>query len=103
MKNMDMPSYRKALKKDRSRSVMTGVLITIMVLALIMAVFVVGYMPIKEETEPILLESPDGSHWYRAEPYSSLFGTNQGLYIIRKNRNGGKKPRGRDRHRGCQG
>lgn len=88
MKTVDIPNYKKALKKDRGRSVMTGALITIIVLALLMGVFVVGYIPIKEETEPIMLESPDGSHWYKAEPYSSLFDTNQGLYIIAKHRNG---------------
>lgn len=77
----DMPNYKKALKRDRTQSILTGMAIAIIVMALAVAVYLVGYMPQKLETEPICLESPDGIHSLTAKPYTSLFGTNEGLYI----------------------
>lgn len=80
----DMPNYKKALKRDRTQSILTGMAIAIIVMALAVSVFLVGYMPQKLETEPIILESPDGVHSVRLEPYTSWLGINQGFEVIER-------------------
>lgn len=81
----DTPSYKKALKRDRTKSVMTGALIAIIAMTLAFLVFLVGYMPQKVDVEPIILESPDGVHSVRLEPYTSMLGINQGFEVIERN------------------
>lgn len=77
----EIPSYKKALKRDRTQSVLLGIALTILFFSILWTIFVVGWKPQKLDTAvPILLESPDGVHSIYAEPYTSLFGINQGLY-----------------------
>ena len=80
----DMPNYKKALKRDRTQTILFGMAIAIIAMALAFAVFVVGYMPQKLDREPIILESPDGVHSVRLEPYTSWLGINQGFEVIER-------------------
>lgn len=91
MGTIDTPNYKKALKRERRQSGMIGALIAIIiiVLALLAAIFAVGYAPVKLDKEPIILKSPDGVHSFKAEYYTSPLGTNQGLYVTTRSRNGG--------------
>lgn len=78
----DIPNYKKALKRERIQSILTGVLWSmLLVLGLAATIWVVGFIPQKLDVEPTVLESPDGIHSITAEPHTSLFGTNEGLYI----------------------
>lgn len=89
----DIPSYKKALKRERTLNIVIGALFATIVLAfaLTMGVLAVGYAPIKLDKEPIILTSPDGTCSFQAEYYSSLLGTNQGLYVTQRFRNGGSE------------
>lgn len=80
----EAPTYQKALKRDRTRSVLFGFAIAVLILCFAATVFVVGYMPQKLDAEPIILESPDGVHSVRLEPYTSWLGINQGYYMVRR-------------------
>ena len=81
----DIPNYKKALKRERIQSILTGVLwCALLVLGLAATIFVVGFIPQKLDVEPTVLESPDGIHSVKAEPYTSLFGINEGLHTTWK-------------------
>lgn len=81
----DMPNYKKALKRDRTQSVLLGIGLTVLVLSLAMTIFVVGWTPQTLDAVPIIMESPDGIHRVRMEPYTSFFGINQGFKVSRRN------------------
>lgn len=93
VETVNLPNYKKALKRERTHSAMIGALfsVIVIVLALLMGVFAVGYAPVKLDKEPIILKSPDGFHSLQAEYYTSPLGTNQGLYVIKRSRNGGSE------------
>lgn len=86
----DVPNFQKALKRERNHSTMVGALFAsiVIILALLAAVFVTGNVPIRLEKEPIIQESHDGIHSFKGEYYTSLFGTNRGMYITEISRNG---------------
>lgn len=90
---VDIPNYQKALKRERTHSTMIGALFAsiVIVLALIAFVYVAGSVPIKLDKEPIVLESHDGIHSFKGEYYISPFGTNRGMYVTEKSRNGGSE------------
>lgn len=88
---VNAPDYKKALKKERTHSAMLGALFAsiTLLLAFLAAVLAIARQPIKLEKEPIILESPDGIHSFKAEYYTSPFGMNQGLFFTEKSGIGG--------------
>lgn len=88
---VDTPNYKKALKRERIFNAIIGALFSTIVIAmaLMLAVFSIGNAPVKLDKEPIVFRSPDGIHSFQAEYYTSPLGTNQGLYVTKRSRNGG--------------
>lgn len=79
----DIPNYKKALKRERIQSILTGVLwcALLLVLAVLTIFLILRNNPMNYVGEPVVLDSPDGSYSFQAEYYTGLFGIQEGMEV----------------------